>query len=129
MVNCVWAPTSRHILTFSDFNLRLTVWSMVDQSVQYIQSPKHSGQLGIAFSPNKMIMALLEKNLEDGRDMVGLYDLSASLCPPEIKCPQNWRCLHQFFPDLFDAQDLMFTQDGNHVVVWESPIKNNLQVY
>ena len=43
MVNCLWAPTSRHVITVSEFNVRLTVWSMIDKSVQYIQCPKHSG--------------------------------------------------------------------------------------
>ena len=33
LVNCLWAPTSRHVITISEFNLRLTVWSMVDKSV------------------------------------------------------------------------------------------------
>lgn len=37
--------------------------------------------------------------------------------------------MHQFFPDTFDASDLMFTQDGNHIILWESPIKNSLQIY
>jgi hypothetical protein len=37
--------------------------------------------------------------------------------------------MHQFYPDTFDAQDLLFTQDGNHLMVWESPLKNSLQVY
>mmetsp|Transcript_13438 Transcript_13438/g.22875 ORF Transcript_13438/g.22875 Transcript_13438/m.22875 type:complete len:424 (-) Transcript_13438:21-1292(-) len=133
MVNCFWAPTSRHILTVSQFNLRLTVWSLVDSSVQYIQSPKKCGnqptQRGYAFSPNRKIFALIEKSLEDGRDMVGLYDLSASLAPASIKQAQNWRCLHQFYPDTFDAAHLMFTQEGNHLVVWESPIKTSMQVY
>jgi len=67
-------------------------------------------------------MALIEKNLEDSRDMIGLYDLSASLST-ESRGPQNWKCLHQFYPDMFDAQDLMFTQDGNNILVWESPLK------
>ena len=43
MVNCLWAPTSRHVITVSEFNVRLTVWSMIDKSVQYIQCPKHDG--------------------------------------------------------------------------------------
>lgn len=30
---CMWAPTSRHIITVSEFNVRLTVWSMIDKSV------------------------------------------------------------------------------------------------
>ena len=72
-------------------------------------------------------MALIEKN-EESKDLVSLYDLSKPLSVG-MKGPQNWTCMHQFFPDLFDAQDLMFTQDGNHLVIWESPLKNNLQVY
>ena len=132
MVNCLWAPTSRHVLTISEFNLRLTVWSMVDRTVQYVEGPKHSGNdenaRGLAFSPNQKIMALIEKNAEDSKDMIGLYDLSYAL-HPMVKGPQSWRCLHQFYPETFDAQDLLFTQDGNHLIVWESPIKNCVQVY
>ena len=82
MVNCFWAPTSRHIITISEFNLRMTVWSMVDKTVQYINNPKHcgnfEGQRGYCFSPNKKIMALIEKN-EDSKDLVSLYDLSQSM--------------------------------------------------
>lgn len=33
MVNCFWAPTSRHVLSVQQHNLRLTVWSIVDKSV------------------------------------------------------------------------------------------------
>jgi hypothetical protein len=132
VANCLWAPTSRHVITISEFNVRLTVWSLVDKSVQYIQGPKHSGvnplQRGLVFSPNRKIMALLEKNFDDSKDMIGLYDLSTSLASNSFGT-QGWRCLKQFYPDTFDAQDLEFTQDGNRLVVWESPIKNSIQVY
>jgi len=33
LANCFWAPTSRHVLTISQFNLRLTIWSLVDKKV------------------------------------------------------------------------------------------------
>jgi len=49
-----------------------------------------------------MIMALIEKNMEDSQDMIGLYDLTNSL-RPDYKGPQSWRCLHQFYPDTFDV--------------------------
>ena len=70
-------------------------------------------------------MALIEKNFEDSKDMIGIYDLSTSLAPGSFG-PQNWKCLRQFYPDTFDAQDVMFTQDGNRLIVWESPIKNSI---
>ena len=72
-------------------------------------------------------MALIEKN-NDSKDLVSLYDLSQSQ-NTGMKGPQNWTLMHQFFPDLVDAQDLVFTQEGNHLIIWESPLKNNLQVY
>lgn len=127
--NCMWAPTSRHVLTVSDFNLRMTVWSLIDKSVQYIQNPKFSGAnplaRGVKFSPNLSTMALIEKSAQDGKDIIGIYDLSRSM-DPRNKGPQNWAVLHKFLPETFDAQDLLFSQDGNHLIVWESPIKNNL---
>ena len=43
LVSTKWAPSSRHILTVSSFNLRMTVWSLEDKSVQYIPYPKHCG--------------------------------------------------------------------------------------
>ena len=73
-------------------------------------------------------MALIEKSSDDSKDLIGLYDLSVSLSP-NSRGPQNWNCMHKFYPDMFDTQDIIFTQDGNHLVVWESPLKNNLQVY
>ena len=36
LAGCLWAPTSRHVITVSEFNVRLTVWSMIDKSIQYI---------------------------------------------------------------------------------------------
>lgn len=83
LTNCLWAPTSRHVITVSEFNVRLTIWSMVDKSVQYIQCPKHSGnsklQKGLVFSPNRKLMALLEKSEDESKDLVGIYDLSNAL--------------------------------------------------
>ena len=67
-MSCTWAPDSRHVLTISEFDLRLTAWSLCDKSVQYIEFPKKSGNdpagegRGLCFSPDKRIMVLLEKN-------------------------------------------------------------------
>jgi hypothetical protein len=42
---------------------------------------------GLVFSPNLKMMALIEKNMEDGKDMIGLYDISQSLGNGDIKGP------------------------------------------
>ena len=82
MAHCRWAPSGRHILTISDFKLRLTLWSLVDQSVQYIPCPKHA-DTGIDFSSDGGLMAVILKAQDDiiaddgsdnGSDVIGLYN-------------------------------------------------------
>ena len=36
----LWGPSLNHILTISEFKVRMTVWSLQDKSVQYIKNPK-----------------------------------------------------------------------------------------
>lgn len=40
LVSCLWAPDSRHILTTTDFQLRMTLWSLTSKSISYIKYPK-----------------------------------------------------------------------------------------
>ncbi|KAL0239257.1 hypothetical protein PCE1_004945 [Barthelona sp. PCE] len=35
-----WAPDSVHIITISDFSIRLTIWSLLNRSGRYIDAPK-----------------------------------------------------------------------------------------
>ncbi|KAG8733960.1 hypothetical protein FRC12_018690 [Ceratobasidium sp. 428] len=37
-----WAPDGRSIVCFSEWGLRVTIWSLVDGTATYIQFPKHS---------------------------------------------------------------------------------------
>ena len=36
IINCLWTPDSRKIILFNDFNVRLSIWSLVDKSTVYI---------------------------------------------------------------------------------------------
>jgi hypothetical protein len=56
-----WGPNNNYVMTISDFKVRLTIWGLADKSVQYIRSPKHDDERGIAFSPSKKLMALAER--------------------------------------------------------------------
>ena len=38
-----WSPDGRHVLTTADFQLRITVWSLVSQQVNYLKFPKFAG--------------------------------------------------------------------------------------
>lgn len=60
-----WAPDGRHILLTADFNVRLAVWSLVDQACQYLRGPKHAAT-GLAFSPDGALLAVLHVRLGCG---------------------------------------------------------------
>jgi len=65
-----WAPDSRRILTVCDFNIKLTIWSLVDRSTNYLQFPKYADK-GISFTSNGYFMALGERR--DTKDFIGVY--------------------------------------------------------
>lgn len=72
MIAAVWTPDSRQILTFTDLQLRATVWSLVEvQPVAYIKAPKLVPPKGIDFSSSGLFMCLGERR--DCKDWVSIY--------------------------------------------------------
>lgn len=98
-----WGPNNNFIVTISDFKVRLNVWGLADKSVQFIKNPKHDDKRGLAYSPNKKLMALAERSADgQAKDVIGLYEVAGT----------KWACLHHFNPDTFDLEDLKFSGDG-----------------
>ena len=54
-----WSPDGQHILLVADFQIRLTIWSLVKRTCLHITGPKFADK-GLAFSPSGAMMALLE---------------------------------------------------------------------
>lgn len=118
LVHARWGPNNNTVITISDFKVRLTVWGLSDRSVQYIKAPKHDDNRGLAFSPNKKLMALAER--VDSKDSIGIYDVTNA---------KSWACLHHFNPETFDIEDVRFSGDGASLIVWDSPLKCKLLIY
>jgi hypothetical protein len=47
------------VLLVADFNVRLTVWSLVERKATYLPGPKHAAK-GLSFSPRGDQLAVLE---------------------------------------------------------------------
>ena len=45
LFKCDWCPDSRHILTTLDFFIRITLWSIEDDSVSYMKYPKVTSRI------------------------------------------------------------------------------------
>ena len=52
-----WSPDSRHILLTADFNVRLAVWSLVDQTCQYLRGPKHANCMDFSPDGTQLVVA------------------------------------------------------------------------
>ena len=114
LVSCCWAPDSRHILTTTDFQLRMTLWSLVNKTISYIKYPKLS-QGGVDFNSNGKYMALAERR--DCKDFVSVFDCI------------DWQVLRNFPVDTDDLAGLAWSPDGKVLCVWDSILYYKVLLY
>ncbi|XP_017757311.1 PREDICTED: WD repeat-containing protein WRAP73-like [Eufriesea mexicana] len=65
-----WSPDSKYILTLSDFNIQISIWSLENQNVTHIQNVKSSFHK-LYFSPNGYKLATVVTN--EGKDNIEVY--------------------------------------------------------
>lgn len=114
LVACCWTPDSRHILTTSDFQLRMTLWSLVNKTISYIKYPKLV-QGGLDFSKNGKYMALVERR--DCKDYVSLFHCG------------DWQLVRNFQLDTKDVAGLAWSPDGKVMCVWDSVLDYKVLLY
>ena len=104
-----WAPDSRHILTTSQFHLRITVWSLTSKNVSYIKYPKKIFPNSYAFCFLKPYMALVERR-NDSRDHISIFDYSS-----------NWSMIAHFqVTELEDLQGIEWSPSNDVLCLWEN---------
>ena len=106
--SCRWSPDSRRILTVCDFNLRLTIWSLIDKSSNFINYPKYNDK-GISYTSNNYFMAHLER--KECKDYIGIYYIS------------DWTLVSHFCVDTMDAQNLLWSKDDGAIIVWDNALE------
>lgn len=109
-----WSPDGRHILTTADFNLRITVWSLVTKSVSYIRYPKQC-QKPLDYSNGGKYMALAERR--DCKDFITIFACD------------SWELVKHFETETDDLMGIEWSPDGRVLAVWESPIKYKVLLY
>ncbi|KAK3701374.1 hypothetical protein QZH41_008742, partial [Actinostola sp. cb2023] len=107
LVGARWSPDGRHILTTADFQLRITIWSLVSKSVSYIKYPKHATD-GLDFSKDGKYMALAERR--NCKDFVSIFTC------------ESWQLLKHFEVETKDLANLSWSPDGRVLCLWDSII-------
>lgn len=109
-----WSPDSRHILTTSDFQLRLTVWSLVHTACVHVQWPKHASK-GVSFTQDGKFAAICTRR--DCKDYINL-----------LSC-YSWEIIGTFAVDTLDLADIGWSPDDSAIVVWDSPLDYKVLIY
>ncbi|XP_010275400.1 PREDICTED: WD repeat-containing protein WRAP73 isoform X2 [Nelumbo nucifera] len=109
-----WSPDSRHILTTSDFQLRLTVWSLVNTACIHVQWPKHASK-GVSFTQDGKFAAICTRR--DCKDYINL-----------LSC-QTWEMMGVFAVDTLDLADIQWSPDDSAIVIWDSPLEYKVLIY
>ncbi|XP_012148487.2 WD repeat-containing protein WRAP73 isoform X1 [Megachile rotundata] len=65
-----WSFDSKHILTFSDFSIQISIWSLEDKNVTHIQNVKSTFKK-LHFSPNGNKLAVVISN--EGEEHIEIY--------------------------------------------------------
>ncbi|CAM9944228.1 unnamed protein product [Ectocarpus fasciculatus] len=114
MVKALWAPDARHVVTFSDFSLHMSVWSLSTRQLHTVRQPKAAPGC-IAFSPDTLIMAVATRR--DCRDHVKLYDT------------RSWESLGEFTAETVDLTHVDFSPDGFTLCLQDTSLEYRVLFY
>ncbi|KAG6851214.1 hypothetical protein H0H93_015224 [Arthromyces matolae] len=114
LVKAEWAPDGRTILCFSDWGLRVTIWSLVTGSATYIQFPVHTDR-GYAFRADGRYFILAERH--KSRDTLGVYDAADS-----------YKLVNHFPLPTSSLASLSLSPVGDYLAVWEGPTEYKLYI-
>ncbi|KAI5122576.1 hypothetical protein M0805_004793 [Coniferiporia weirii] len=112
LVRAEWAPDGRNILCFSEWGLRVTVWSLLTGTAIHIQFPKHPDR-GYAFRRDGRYFILAERHRS--KDMLGVYDASDS-----------YKQARHYAVPTSSLASLAISPTGKHVAIWEGPLEFKL---
>ncbi|KAG0454083.1 hypothetical protein HPP92_025387 [Vanilla planifolia] len=109
-----WSPDSRHILTTSEFQLRLTVWSLLSTACIYVQWPKHTSK-GVSFTKDGKFAAICTRR--DCKDYINL-----------LSC-HSWEIMGTFAIDTIDCAGVEWSPDDSALVTWDSLLEYKVLIY
>ncbi|KAG6832303.1 hypothetical protein H0H92_003536 [Tricholoma furcatifolium] len=114
LVKAEWAPDGRTILCFSEWGLRVTLWSLVTGTATYIQFPAYPDK-GYAFRGDGRCFILAERH--KSKETLGVYDVSNS-----------YKLIRHFPLPTTSLSSLSLSPAGSHLAVWEGPLEYKLYV-
>jgi WD40 repeat protein len=118
LAGVAWSSDSRQILTFSEMQIRATVWSLVEMTqTAFLRGPKLLPPQGLDFSTNGKFMCLAERR--ETKDWIAIYYAG-----------HDWKLVNCFETnESFDVQDCKWVMLNTAILVQDSPLEPRFVVY
>ncbi|KAF4573059.1 Centrosome-associated WD domain-containing protein [Pleurotus pulmonarius] len=114
LVKAEWAPDGRTVLCFSEWGLRVTLWSLVTGRASYINFPIHPDR-GYTFRADGRYLIMAERH--KSKDTLGLYDVA-----------EGYKPVRHFPLPTSSLSSLALSPSGNHLAIWEGPLEYKLYI-
>ncbi|ETW87360.1 hypothetical protein HETIRDRAFT_307340 [Heterobasidion irregulare TC 32-1] len=114
LVKAEWAPDGRHVVCFSEWALRVSVWSLVSGHASYIQYPLHPDR-GYTFRADGRYFVLAERHRS--KDTLGVYDASDA-----------YKLARHYPLPTSSMSSMSLSPTGNHLAIWEGPLEYKLYI-
>jgi WD40 repeat protein len=114
ILKAIWAPDGMHILTFSDFKLRILVWSLETKKSIQIANPKDHTSKCVAFSKDGKFVAIAERR--EAKDFINLFSCV------------KWTLLKQVAMDTTDLFGIEWSPNSHYICAWDSIVECKLQI-
>ncbi|THH17388.1 hypothetical protein EW146_g3401 [Bondarzewia mesenterica] len=114
LVKAEWAPDGRHVVCFSEWALRVSVWSLETSAATYIQYPLHPDK-GYAFRSDGRYFVLAERH--KSKDTLGVYDTADA-----------FKLARHYPLPTSSMSSMSLSPTGNHLAVWEGPLEYKLYI-
>ncbi|XP_011298098.1 WD repeat-containing protein WRAP73 [Fopius arisanus] len=117
MERAFWGPDDRSILSISDLNIHLSIWTLDDHNLTNIWSLKSSAPQSIALNiPQRQLSVIVSKK---GRDWIEIYETNTWKLTRKLMCDK-----------LFGIDGVCWSPNGELLAIWCSTIENSrLLVY
>ncbi|KAH7108254.1 YVTN repeat-like/Quino protein amine dehydrogenase [Auriculariales sp. MPI-PUGE-AT-0066] len=109
-----WAPDGRTIMCFSEWGLRVTMWSLVTGTATYIQFPKYPDKAW-TFRPDGRYFVVAERH--KSKDIIGVYDAA-----------QAFKIVRHFPVATSTLSSFSMSPRGTEIAIWEGPTEYKLVV-
>mmetsp|Transcript_20025 Transcript_20025/g.26105 ORF Transcript_20025/g.26105 Transcript_20025/m.26105 type:complete len:295 (+) Transcript_20025:48-932(+) len=115
LTHVLWAPSSRHLLTFADFNLHITIWNLESQTSLTILKPKT--YQAISFSNDNQYLAIATRS--DCKDSIQILNCHS----------ENWEVFNTFQLNTLDLLSIQWSPDNSSIIIQESCLRHLCLIY